>query len=112
MLSTIRINAAKKTSAPEFKWTDDELRILLHAWVQYKSQQEYCAVNWGKTVRNKYEAAREIFAERITFSNGLSFIQSRFKSPLFGLFSLGFSGSKFLINLQRQFRVRGTFSCS
>ena len=85
MLSTIRINAAKKPPVPEFRWTDDELVILLQAWVQYKSQQEYCGVNWGKTVRSKYEAIREIFVERITFSDGLSFIQSRFKSRLFGL---------------------------
>ena len=76
MLSTIRINAGKKNPAPEFRWTDDELGILLQAWVQYKSQQEYSVVNWGKTVWNKYEAIREIFVKRITFSDGLSFIQS------------------------------------
>ena len=85
MLSTIWINASKKPPVPEFRWTDDELVILLQAWVQYKSQQEYSVVNWGKTVRSKYEAIREIFVERITFSDGLSFIQSRFKSRLFGL---------------------------
>ena len=39
-------------------------------------------------------------------------LKSRFKSRLFGLhvmFSLRFSGSKFLMNLRRQFRVRNFF---
>ena len=37
-------------------------------------------------------------------------VQSRFKSYLFGLHvSMRFSGSKFLINLRRQFRVRRIF---
>ena len=38
------------------------------------------------------------------------FIQSRFKSPVFGLQEVNFSGSKFLINLRRQYRVRNFFS--
>ena len=40
-------------------------------------------------------------------------IQSRFEARLFVLhiFSLRFTGSKFLINLQLQFHVRKIFSC-
>ena len=40
------------------------------------------------------------------------FAQLRYKSRLFGLFSLRFSGSKYLINLRRQFCVQKFFLCT
>ena len=52
-------NTEQKT---DFSWTDDELQVLLEAYVQYKSEREYEGVNWD-TVRSKYDRLRDILIE-------------------------------------------------
>ena len=45
---------APKTSSTEFRWTDDELDLLLKCCADFKSQKEYQRINWEDT-RTKYE---------------------------------------------------------
>ena len=47
----------------EFRWTDDEIELLLQCCLTYKSEQEYKGINW-EDVRNKYEKIRDQFTER------------------------------------------------
>ena len=45
---------APKASSTEFRWTDDELDLLLKCCADFKSQKEYQRINWEDT-RTKYE---------------------------------------------------------
>ena len=52
-LQLLSVMAPKKSSS-EFRWTDDELELLLKCCADFKSQKEYQGINWEDT-RNKYE---------------------------------------------------------
>ena len=54
---------APKASSTEFRWTDDELDLLLKRCADFKSQKEYQRINWEDT-RNKYEKIKEIFIDQ------------------------------------------------
>ena len=54
---------APKKSSSEFKWTNDELELLLKCCADFKSQKEYQGINLEDT-RNKYENIKEISIDR------------------------------------------------
>ena len=51
----------KKTNN-DFRWTDDEIQLLLQTCLEYKTKEEYKGFSW-ESIRNKYENIREILVE-------------------------------------------------
>ena len=44
----------KNGKASDFKWTDDEIQLLLEVYFDFKGESDYEAVNW-ESKRTKYE---------------------------------------------------------
>ena len=57
------LSDGSKKSSTEFKWTDDELELLLKYCANFKSQKEYQRINWEDT-RNNFGKIKEIFINR------------------------------------------------
>ena len=53
---------APKKSSTEFRWTDDEVALLLKCFADFQSQKEYQGTNWEDT-RNKYEKMKKNFID-------------------------------------------------
>ena len=46
----------------DFRWTDDEIQLLLQTSLEYKTKDEYKGFSWA-SIRNKYKNIREILVE-------------------------------------------------
>ena len=44
----------KNGKASDFKWTDDEIQLLLELYFDFKGKSDYEGVNW-ESKRTKYE---------------------------------------------------------
>ena len=51
----------KKTNS-DFRWTDDEIQLLLQTCLEYKTKEEYKRFSW-ESLRNIYENIREILVK-------------------------------------------------
>ena len=45
-----------------FRWTDDEIQLLLQTCLEYKTKEEYKGFSW-ESIRNEYGNIREILVE-------------------------------------------------
>ena len=88
-------------------------RFFLINFIKKRLQHRCFPVNIAKCLSTTFYMVEYIceykFFEYYTM---LSFNRDINRGCLVYMFSLRFSGSKFLINLRRQFRVRKTFWCS
>ena len=60
--ATTLTDGSKKKSSTEFRWTDDEVALLLKCFADFQSQKEYQGTNWEDT-RNKYEKMKKSFID-------------------------------------------------
>ena len=59
-----RSSTMSKATKTNFRWTDDEIQLLLESVNQYRYQGEYEGINW-ESVRSKYERIQEVFIDSI-----------------------------------------------
>ena len=57
-----RSSTMSKATKTEFRWTDDEIQLILESVNQYRCNREYEGINW-ENVRFKYERIQEISIE-------------------------------------------------